>query len=165
MEGRPAGIQIIAPQRVQQAEILVMGVEVRTTYQQEMNPATAEIPKLWQRFLAEQLWLAIPESIHPQVFYGVYTDYEGDPIREYSLIVAGEVSSIDNPPENMVGVAIPARDYLVFHSINTSLQGVQQLWQQIDDYFVCTNTPYRRAFTTDFERYEEQQVSIHIAIR
>lgn len=165
MESRPAGVQIIAPQLVQQTEILVMGIEVRTSYQQEMNSATAEIPRLWQRFLAEQLWLAIPESIPSQGFYGVYTDYEGNPTCEYSLIVAGEVSSIDNPPEHMVGLTIPAREYLVFRSINSSPQAIQQLWQQINDYFANAGTPHQRAFTTDFELHEPQQVSIHIAIR
>lgn len=165
MESRPAGVQMIAPQRVRQEEILVMGLEVRTTHRREQNPATAEIPKLWERFLSEQLWLGIPDILDRHSFYGVYTDYEHKPDLEYCLIAAVEVSSIDNPPENMVGLTIPSGDYLVFQSINCSSLAVRQTWQQVEDFFSAANRAEQRAFTTDFERYDEQQVSIYIAIR
>lgn len=169
MDSCHAGINAIKPQLVQRDELLVMGVEVRTTNQRELNPATAEIPKLWNRFLAEQLWLDISEGIHPQVLYGVYTDYTNSPLaacqpKDFSAIVAMEVSSIDNPPENMVGVTIPAGAYLMFNVVGTLPQAIVQTWQQIWDYFSASSR-YQRAFTTDFEQYEPQQVSIYIAIK
>jgi predicted transcriptional regulator YdeE len=152
------------PQVVQVAEILVMGMEVRTTQQQELNPQTAKIPQLWNRFLTEQIWQDIPEAIEPVVFYGVYTDCALQPLGTYSLIVARAVSSIDNPPENMVGVVIPAGQYLRFSVLGRSPQALQQTWRQIWQYF-SAQTRYHRAFTTDFERYDDQQVSLYVGLK
>lgn len=164
MEGCHAGIETVKPQLVQRSEMLVMGVEVRTSGKREANPATAEIPKLWNHFLEEQLWLDIPDPIHPQIRYGVYTDYTTDHLGEYAAIAATEVSSIDNPPESMVGVAIPAGEYLVFTAVGVSSEAIIQTWQQIWDYF-ARGSHYQRAFTTDFECHDPQQIKIHIAVR
>lgn len=169
MESCSANIQVIKPRPVQRAETLVMGIESRTNHQRETNPITAEIPKLWQRFAAEQMLHYISEPIHAGTLYGVYlygayTDYSINHHREYSAIVAVEVSNIDNPAENMVGVALPAGTYLVFSAMGDLPHAVTQAWQQIWNYF----TPGRleqRAFTTDFEVYHQQQVDIYIALK
>lgn len=163
MEGCHTGIKPVKPRLVQRDEMLVMGMEVHTTNQRESNPTTAEIPKLWNHFLEEQLWLDIPDPVHPQVRYGVYTDYTTDHLGEYAAIVATEVSSIDNPPESMVGLAIPAGEYLVFSAIGISPEAIIQTWQQICDYF-ASGTSYQRAFTTDFECHDSQQEQIRIYI-
>ena len=159
MEG--CRININKPQLVQMPEMLVMGVEIRTTYARENNPGSAEMSKLWNRFLAEQLWLDVPVAVQPEIFYGVYTDYSHR-YSDCTAIVAIEVSSIDNPPESMVGVTIPAGNYLVFTTKATPIS-VSKTWQQIGKYF-C-DTAYDRAYTTDFERHEPTGVSIHIAIK
>lgn len=164
MEGCHAGIKIVKPRLVQRDEMLVMGMEVRTGNQQEMNPATAEIPTLWTRFVAEQLWLDIPECVNPQVLYGVYTDYASNHLGDYSLIVAVEVNSIDNPPENMVGISIPAGSYLVFSSVGSPAGSIMSMWQQIWHYF-SAGSRYQRAFTTDFEMYAADQISIFVAVK
>lgn len=161
MESCRAGLKIIQPRRVQRAESYVMGIELYVTNPTAANPVTAEIPKLWHRFCAKDL-RNIPDPVQPEVLYSVYTDYSGDHPRQYSVIVAVEVSSIDNPPENMVGLSIPAGDYLVFEAVETSPNAVTQTWQQIESYMA--GSPYQRAFTTDFERYDQQQVKIYIAI-
>jgi predicted transcriptional regulator YdeE len=164
MDSRHAGIEVVKPQLVQRDEVLVMGVEVRTAHQREMNSTTAEIPKLWNRFLAEQLWLGISESINTQILYGIYTNYDCQQFGEYSAIVAVEVSSIDNPSENMVGITLPAGRYLLFRAGGSSPEAIKQTWQQIWDYF-SSGSPHQRAFTIDFEQYESEQVSIYISIK
>jgi predicted transcriptional regulator YdeE len=162
MESCRADLQIVQPRRVQRAESYVMGIELCVANPTAANPVTAEIPKLWRRFSAEAL-LDIPDPVDPEVLYGVYTDYSVAPHRQHSVIVAVEVSSIDNPPENMVGILIPAGDYLVFEASSTSPIAVSQAWQQIE--FYLANSPYQRAFTTDFEQYDQQQVKIYVAIK
>lgn len=164
MEGRPAGINIIKPRLVQRDEMLVMGVEVCTSNLREMNPATAEIPRLWNHFTEEQLWLDIPAPINPHIRYVVYTDYTSDHPGEYAVIIATEVSRIDNPPESMVGLTIPAGQYLVFSAVGTIPTSLIQTRRQIWDYFAASSR-HQRAFTTDFECYEREQVNIYIAIR
>lgn len=183
MEGCHTGIN--QPQLVQRQETLVMGIELRTTNRQEMNPDTAGIPQLWHQFLTERQpshdgvapsqsplsqspLSQSPSSQSPpseaQPVYGVYTDYASDELGEYSLILATEVSSIDNPPEHQVGIAIPSGCYLLFEGSGDPAAAAIQTWRQIWHYF-RHNSPYQRAFTTDFELYEPQQTSIYIAVR
>lgn len=170
MESSSAEIQIVQPEWVSMVETWVMGIEMRTTHQQEIDLATAGIPKLWQRFWAEQCWHSLPEVTHPPSFYGLYTDYAGHQYPghqtdaySYSFIVAVEVSSIDNPPENMVGLTVPAGRYLVFRTLRSPIAR-RQVWQQVWDYFTA-HSPYQRAFTTDFERFNSQQVELYIAVK
>lgn len=160
MESCRAGLKVVQPRRVQRAESYVMGIELCIA-SPEAVPALTE-PKLWHQS-AEALLLNIPDSVQPEVLYAVYTDYGSDQ-HEYSVIVAVEVSSIDNPPENMVGLSISAGEYLVFEAIGHPPDAVTQAWQQIEAYFT-TGCRYQRAFTTDFELYNQQQVKIYIAIK
>jgi predicted transcriptional regulator YdeE len=163
MESCRADLEIVQPQRVQRNESYVMGIELCVA-NPTVSPLTTEIPKLWHRFSVEEL-LNIPDPVQPEVFYGVYTDYSLNHPRQCSVIVAVEVSSIDNPPENMVGICIPAADYLVFEATQTSSSTVTQVWQQIETYFTA-NPHYQRAFTTDFEQYDQQQqLKIYVAIQ
>jgi predicted transcriptional regulator YdeE len=165
MKGDREGVKTMEPKSVQKDEMLVMGVEVRTTNLKEASPTTAEISKLWQRFFQEQLLKQIPNKINPGVILGVYTDYENNQDGEFSLIIASEVSSIDNPPESMVGITIPAAEYLVFSGIGELPNLVIQVWKEIWEYF-STQVEYRRAYTTDFELYEKQdKVDIYIAVK
>jgi predicted transcriptional regulator YdeE len=163
---------------------LIMGIETRTSSLREANPQTAAIPQLWHQFLTEQLWLTIPDVVNPQVLYGIYTDYDAcedlaqasdekchaTSTLSYRLIVAAEVSNIDNPPEQMVGITIPSARYLVFSSIATdrpadTAQETRQTWQQIWHYFSYADLPYQRAYTTDFECYGQDRISVYVAVR
>jgi predicted transcriptional regulator YdeE len=155
--------KFVQPQLVQRQETLVMGVELRARQQ----PDTARFSQLWNWFLAEQMQLDIADSINAQTLYGLYTDYSSDR-REYSLILATEVCSIDNPLENMVGIVIPAGYYLRFEANGAPADAAAQLWPQIWCYFETAPADIptsQRAFTTDFELYEPQQTSIYIAVR
>lgn len=147
------------PQLVQRPETFVMGIELRANRTQ---PSTDQFSQLWTRFLAEQMQLEIADSISAQRLYGLYTDYSCD-CREYSLILATEVSSIDNPLEGMVGIAIPAGCYLRFAAEGAAADTAPKIWPQIWRYFEAA--PYQRAFTADFELYEPQQTSIYIAVK
>jgi predicted transcriptional regulator YdeE len=171
--GTNAGINIIQPRLAQCQEILIMGIETHTSNQREANPQTATIPQLWSQFLTEQLWLTIPDVVNPQVLYGVYTDYQThaytgvqlNAVSQYRLIVATEVSNIDNPPEHMVGIAIPPARYLVFSAVGAPVEAARQTWQQIWDYFSPADLPYQRAYSTDFECYKSDQLSIYVAVK
>ncbi|MBF2002959.1 MAG: effector binding domain-containing protein [Synechococcales cyanobacterium C42_A2020_086] len=163
-----AEVKLMQPQWVQTQEMLVMGVEVRTTHAQEANPATAQIPALWNRVLTERLLDQIPSRVTPPLLLGVYTNYLNADRGEYSLIVATEVSDIDNPVEGMVGLTIPAADYLVFTAAGQSPESIRQVWHEARQYFAGsarTKPPFERTYTLDFERYHEAGLSLYIAVR
>ncbi|MFM7427086.1 MAG: GyrI-like domain-containing protein [Elainella sp.] len=191
MEGRYAGLNVgvneqlteqlteqfteAKPLLVHQPERMMMGVEVQLTPEQTVQPGSADLVKIWNRFLTEQMLDDIPDVINPQILYGLYADYSNSsPVRhcrpaltQFStiLIVATEVSSIDNPPEGMVGLAIPAADYLMF---SAGQQPALRTWQQIWSYFAEVATcesAHRRAYTIDFERHEADRVDIYVAVQ
>ncbi len=181
------------PRLVHQPELLMMGVEVQFAPSQPVQPGSASLTKLWNRFLAEQMLFDIADAVNPQILYGLYTDYRqtapdqtnsSRPSQHQNgcltvpetnvLIVATQVSSIDNPPECMVGLTIPSARYLVFNARDGSGEATLQIWQQVWDYFSaeasrhsqpaggCT---YSRAYTIDFERHESDQTSVYIAVK
>jgi len=149
------------PQLVQRRETLVMGIELSANW--PIHPTAAEIPQLWTRFWAEQRQCDRVDSVNAQTLYAVYSDYASNR-RDSSLILATEVGSIDNPPENMVGIPIPAGYYLLFGGDGSPVDTAMQIWPQVWSYF-DGDPPYQRAFTTDFELYKPQQTSLYIAVK
>lgn len=52
-----------------------IGIETKTDNAREMNPATEQIPALWQRFFQEDVPGNIPDKKPVNVPLGIYTDY------------------------------------------------------------------------------------------
>jgi predicted transcriptional regulator YdeE len=146
-------------------EIKLIGVEVRTTNKQEMDPASAKIPGLWGRFFQEQIAEKIPNKKSGGVLLGVYTKYESDYTGPYSLLVGTEVNILDAIPEGMTGLTIPAGKYLVFAAEGPMPKALVDSWTHIWSYFAETSS-YQRAYTTDYEmHYSNDKADIYIAIK
>jgi predicted transcriptional regulator YdeE len=145
-------------------EMKVVGLKIRTTNHDEMNPATGKIPGVWGRFSQEGLLEKIPDRKPGAAPMGVYSKYESDDTGPYSLLVGVETSGPD-VPTGMSSVAIQQGQYLVFPGQGPMPQAVMQAWGAVWDYF-SKESQYRRAYTTDFELYRGQdKVDIHIAIK
>ena len=145
----------------------IIGWEVRTTNQDEMNPRTAKIPGLWNRIYKENLTQKIPDPAEPGVTLGAYTRYQSDANGPYSLIVGAEVGDVDHVPEGMAGIVVLAQEYLIFTASGEMPEAVADGWRAVWKYFAA-DTTLKRAFTTDFERYDAAKpgvVEIHIAVR
>ena len=81
------------------------------------------------------------------------------------MILGCEVASLDEVPEGLVGLEIPASNYAVFTTDGPHPQGVVETWQAI------WNGDLQRTFTADFEVYSSQfdpeknpQVKVFIAV-
>ncbi len=148
----------------------IVGLETRTSNLKESNPKTARIPGLWHRFFAEQVGAQIPKRKNPEVLLGVYTRYAGDRSGEYSLIVGAEVGQLDPIPAGLSGISIPSARYFVFPASGPLPQAVIEAWGRIWNYF-SDNPLYQRAYTADFELYDQRargenpQMDIYIAIK
>jgi predicted transcriptional regulator YdeE len=148
----------------------VLGLEIRTSNAREADPATAQIPGLWQRVFSQQVPGRIPHPTNPGTLLAVYTRYESDHHGEYSLIVGSEVSTLDGIPQDMAGITLPAATYLVFEARGPMPQAVIDAWGRIWEYF-AGRPAHRRAYTADFELYEPRsqgpspEVDIYIAIQ
>ncbi len=141
------------------------GISTRTTNQDEMNPDTARIGKLWRNF---------DEAVevdyrHGERVYGVYYDYESDANGKFSVMAA-----FDGAPEHastpLQKITLPAGKYLRFDaaveadSDAARKQAVIDCWGEIWRYF--SNQPeYQRAYDIDFEFYKNQtKIEIYISI-
>jgi len=155
------------PKVVTKDEIKLIGLETRTTNQQETDPAVAKIPGLWQKFFGEGMVEKIPNQVSPGGLFGTYTNYESDHTGEYSLLIAAEVDKTDNIPDGMTGLTIPPTKYLVFPVEGEMPMALVQAWGYIWNYF-GNGTTYERDYTADFELYsanDPTKVDIYIAIK
>jgi predicted transcriptional regulator YdeE len=145
----------------------VVGIEVRTKNALEANPDTARIADLWRRFFAEKVSEKITHRPDPGVVLGVYTNYESDHTGFYTLIVGAQVRDAKSIPNGMVGVTIPAAQYLVFPAPGRIPEAIVTAWGKVWNYFAQSSAA-RRAYTTDFELYNmsdgEASAEIYVAI-
>ncbi|WP_232305996.1 GyrI-like domain-containing protein [Pontibacillus litoralis] len=109
--------------------------------------------------------------VKPTVTYGLYSDYASDVNGEYSITLGMEALSSIEPPEEVVVKTIPSAKYMVFTTEKGPIvEVVIKAWQDIWARFASSEV--ERAYTGDFERYdercanpEEAQVDIYIAIK
>ncbi len=139
----------------------ITGISVRTTNACEMNPETAKIGALHQRFDDK---VSIDYKNGARV-YGVYYDYASDENGEFSILAGADrisESSLENPER----VSIAAGEYLVFRAQGEIPAIVIETWSKVWAYFSANEAGHERAFTTDFELYRSQDVvELYIAVR
>jgi len=156
------------PERKRVESKRVVGIRVRTSNPEESEPATASLPGLWGRFLAEGLAGSIPGRREGGAILGVYSSYEPDGeggAGRYDVTAGVEVAADATPPDGMVEVAVPAGDYLVFEARGEMPAVVVETWQRVWKHFESERA-LERAFTVDFEEHVAPgHVAIHIAVR
>lgn len=140
---RPATLKTI-----QYKELTIVGIQVRT--ENANGQAAKDIPALWQQFMDEELIAKIPNKVNNTI-YGVYTDYEGDHTKPYTLILGYEVSNLDNIPEEFTVKNVPAATYAQFTAQgDLTKEAVINTWMEI------WNTPLDRKYTSDIEVYDDR---------
>jgi predicted transcriptional regulator YdeE len=147
------------------AEIEVIGIEVRTTNREEMDPATARIGRLWERYFGDDVAARVPNRKPGGALLAVYTRYESDHTGAYSLIVGPEVTSLAVIPEGMTGATVLAARYRVFTARGPMPGALIETWGRIWGYFP-TAAGEERAYTTDYEvHYGGDGADVCIAVR
>jgi predicted transcriptional regulator YdeE len=141
------------PTLTQVAEKRIVGIGVRTTNSEEMDPATANIPALWERFNSEGILDRIPNRSEEGVAFGVYSQFEGDAEGHYRVIAGAEVTSFADVPEGFESIYLPAGSYDVFPVEGEIPEAILDTWTDIWDHY-NTAGARQRAFIADFERYE-----------
>ncbi len=126
----------------------VIGVSTRTNNAREAAP-NSPIAQLWGRLFTEPILQQIPDRMDGDLV-AVYTDYASDVNGDYTVVVGGRVTSIENVPAGMVHVRVPSGDYEVL----ISEQGpgpvvVPAAWQKV----WALNLD--RVYQADFELYKE----------
>ena len=143
-------------------EKIIYGISTRTKNSNEMNPETARIGAIWQKFNST---VEVNYKDGERV-YGVYYNYESDANGEFDVLAGYET-----PNEKLDKVTIEKGKYLVFNKTfektddNTRIQAIIETWGRIWEYFSNENSQYKRVYKTDFEYYKGQnEIEIYIAI-
>ena len=144
-------------------EKMIYGIATRTKNIDEMNPQTAKIGAIWQKFdNAIEINYKSGERV-----YGVYFDYESDANGEFNVLAGYETFN-----DKLESVRIEKGRYLVFsktYEENNDLARVKAIietWGEIWNYFADENSLYKRTYKTDFEYYKDQhEIEIFISIQ
>ncbi len=108
----------------------------------------------------------IPNKISDEI-YAVYTDYETDFTGPYTTIIGLSVSSLENIPENFVGITIETAVYQKFISKGKMPEAVFNTWLEIWENKNLNRT-YQADFTIHGKKYydgENAEVETFIAIK
>lgn len=146
---------------VQLNEKQIHGLSVRTSNAKEMNPQTASIGSVHQKFDAT---VVVDYQSGARV-YGVYYNYESDYNGEYSMMAGAD--KVDKKyADKLETVVLAAGKYMVFKAQGEVPQVVIETWQKIWAYFSNKGAPHLRSYTTDFEYYKNQnEIEIYIALK
>lgn len=142
----------------------VIGIALRTT--NEYGQSVQDIPALWNRFISEGIMDQIPNKIN-NTLYCIYTDYEKDHTKPYTTILGCKVSNLHQIPYGLVGKTFEEQTYIKRIAKGNLMQGiVYEEWTKI------WNADLNRAFTADFEVYDERthnpenaEVDIFISVK
>jgi predicted DNA-binding transcriptional regulator YafY/predicted transcriptional regulator YdeE len=126
----------------------VIGIGTQTT--NENNQAATDITQLWQRFLGKGLIAKIPNKVDATI-YSLYTDYEGDYTKPYTVFLGCRVTDFSEIPEGLSGRSFKGGTYEKSSARGDLMKGLvikhwEKIWQADID----------RAYTTDFEVYGEK---------
>lgn len=149
---------------VKVAPFKIIGISVRTT--NENGQAGKDIPVLWEKMINENILNSIPNKIENTI-YSIYTDYEKDHTKPYTMVLGCQVENLDKIPDGMVGYSFDGGEYLKF-----TIKGDLSKDLVINEWIKIWNMDLGRLFTADFEVYGEKaqnpsdaEVDIFIAVK
>lgn len=147
---------------------MVMGITMRTSNKKAME--NASIQQLWQQFLDQDILFKIPSKINNSVM-ALYYDYDSDKDGEYTILIGAQVASIDEIPEGLIALSVPATKRTIFISDLGDLSCIVfNLWQKI--WKLENDNQINRAYKIDYEIYDERShnpgealIEIHISVK
>lgn len=142
----------------------VIGISVRTT--NENGQAAKDIPLLWEKMINEDILNSIPNRID-NTLYSIYTDYEKDHTKPYTMVLGCQVENLDDIPEGMIGYSFDGGEYLKF-----TIKGDVSKDLVINEWMKIWEMDLDRVFTADFEVYGKKaqnpldaEIDILIAVK
>ena len=131
------------PRYLQREAFRVVGMKITA------NPATPDIPALWQKFAPRMF--KVPDTAEPKVSYGVMQNF--DPQKGTLEYMAGvSVESIAYLPDGMTSIDMPPNTYAVFEA---TMATIEQVFCQIYETWLPKSN-FDHAKAPYFERYDER---------
>jgi len=160
-----------SPKIVHQDEFSIVGIEVRTSGENEIS-GEGVIGDLWQKFYQDRVADKIPNRADDNL-YAIYTGYARDRMGAYTVLIGVKVKDTSPAPVGLVLKTIPAGRYAVL----TSEKGpgasvIPSAWQKIWALEDKDELGGKRAYKTDFEVYDghntdpnNQQADLYIGLK
>ncbi len=144
---------------VNKSEIRLIGLSLRTNNKNEINPQTAQISGLVGQFFSQNIALQIPNRKNPGVTFAVYTEYDSDEHGNYTYFIGEEVQYLENIPNGLKKLIIPAAHYKKFTTPAGKMPEVvinawQQIWKMSSNDFGG-----ERTYQADFEIYDQRSLN------
>ena len=143
---------------VELEEKVVIGISART---KNSDPQMGMIiGGLWNDFYQKGIYQSISHKTNEKAL-GMYTNYESGLNGSYDVVVACEVNSSENQPEELRKVIIPAGKYAKYIVHGDVQKAVGEFWNAL----LCE--PIERAYGCDYEEYQNsdmQDAEIHMYI-
>ena len=163
--------QLSASKTVHQDEFSIVGIEARTSAEQEMA-GDGQIAGLWQKLYQDRVLEKIPNRADKNV-YAVYTDYSRDRMGAYTLVIGAKVKGKNPAPAGMVLKTIQAGQYAVLSSEKGSADTViPAAWQRVWALEDKDELGGKRAYKSDYEVYapgatdpQNTQADLYIGLR
>jgi predicted transcriptional regulator YdeE len=142
---------------IERPEIKLVGICVRTSYEQELDKMKGNIFPCVRRYFHESLSEKIPNRAKPGTTFCAYTNYESDYRGAYTYFIGEEVTSLDDPlPEDFQKLIIPTQKYVKFTTSPAPMPDVivnawSNIWKMSSD-----ELGGKRRYQTDYEIYDER---------
>jgi predicted transcriptional regulator YdeE len=162
------------PVPVEMDEFLVMGIERRKTFETPLNVNVRDavyrrafqprVPGVWEVFFDHKIEEKIVARKNANELLFLYSDYDA---HGHVEMVGCEVTSVDDVPEGMVAMPVPAGKYLLFEARGPLPAALDTTWNEIRDYF-GRNKDCERAFAVDFELHRDDRpeaVDVFVAVK
>jgi predicted transcriptional regulator YdeE len=137
-------------------EIQLMGLKVRTSHEEEQDEYNGKMFPLIKRYFHDKVFDMIPERSKPGVNYCIFTDRESRDKGAFTYFVGEAVSSLDEIPEGLETLTIPAQKYAKITSASGSFPEVRtDTWKAINEMSI-DRLGGDRSYHTDFEVYDQR---------
>lgn len=145
----------------------IIGISLRTSNAHAFSENS--IGNLWQRFFAEQISSKIPNK-QDSATLALYYDFETDKDGFYTILIGHRVTDLNNVPNGMTGVSIPAQKRVIFTTPQGPVfPGIVATWQKI--WKLEDEHTLHRAYGFEYELYDERSqdpqngiAQIHISV-
>jgi predicted transcriptional regulator YdeE len=141
---------------IKMPEIKLVGICVRTSYNQELDNMRGNILPCVQRYFHGSLFEKISNRKKPGATFCAYTDYESDYLGAYTYFIGEEVSSFNHSPEEFQKLVIQPQHFAKFTTDPAPMPDViVNTWKEIWA-MPLKKLGGSRAYQTDFEIYDER---------
>ena len=138
-------------------EIMLVGISVRTNYEQELDKMKGKIFPCIQRYFHEKLFEIIPNRTNPDTTFCAYTNYDSNYQGAYTYFIGEEVALRTPPlPEGFQQLIIPSQKYVNLTTAPAPMpEVIVNAWKDIWK-MSSVELGGNRRYHTDFEIYDDR---------